>query len=167
MNLLFAAQTSVVHDGWKVTQDLAGATTSWDAFVKNRPDVSTHPWNEKAAGMPSARGRPILPRRVRVELEFERPVDRVRRTRLADALGVEDNVLRIDDGRYVPSEPESYVLIDAEWMKVESIDGTRVVVKRAQRGTTPSLHARNALVHYGQRLVSETTVATYREDWDL
>jgi hypothetical protein len=167
MNVLFAAQTSVVHDGWKLTKDLSGAATSWDAWVKGRPDVQQHEWNDKPAGMPKARARPILPRRVRIELEFERPADRTRRTRLLEAIDNNENVLRVDDEKRVPAEPDSYVLVDAEWMKVTSVDSGRVAVQRAQRGTTAVQHLKDALVHHGMRIVTETTVATYREDWDL
>lgn len=167
MNVLFAAQTSVVHDGWKVTKDLSGAATSWDAFVRGRPDAQQHEWNERPAGMPKARARPILPRRVRIELEFERPVDRVRRTRLLETIDDNENVLRVDDDKRLPTQADSYVLVDAEWMKVLSIDGGRVAVQRGQRGTTAVQHAKDAMVHHGLRIVTETTVATYREDWDL
>lgn len=76
-------------------------------------------------------------------------------------------MLRVDDGRRIPSDPGSFVLVDTEWMKVESVDGGRVVVRRGERGTTPGNHAKDALVHFGMRLVSEIPVATYREDWDL
>ncbi len=167
MNVMLAAQTSVVHGGWKLSSDLSGAATSWDAWTKERPDATLHPWNEKQSGMPAARGRPVLPRRVRIELEFERPIDRIRRTRLVEAIGNQETVLRVDDGRAMPFEPDSYVLVDAEWMKVESIDGGRVVVRRGQRGTTPINHDTGVIVHWGMRMVTETTVATYREDWGL
>jgi type II secretory pathway pseudopilin PulG len=167
MNVMFAAQTSVVHDGWKISSDLSGAATSWDAWTKGRPDPQLHPWNEPQAGMPKARSRPLLPRRVRIELEFERPIDRRRRTELVDAIDNQVTVLRVDDGRLVPLEADSYILIDAEWMKVGSVDGDKVVVQRAQRGTTARLHAKSAMVHWGLRMVTETPVATYREDWNL
>lgn len=55
MNLSFAAQTSVVHDGWRRANDLAGAAATWDAWGRNRPDPGVHPWNERHVGMPAAR----------------------------------------------------------------------------------------------------------------
>jgi hypothetical protein len=117
--------------------------------------------------MPKARSRPLLPRRVRIELEFERPIDRIRRTRLVEAIDNQVGVLRVDDGRAIPLEADSYVLVDAEWMKVGTVDGDKVVVQRAQRGTTARLHAQSAMVHWGLRMITETPVATYREDWNL
>jgi hypothetical protein len=91
----------------------------------------------------------------------------VRRTRLVEPIDNQDIVLRVDEGRALPFEPDSYVLIDAEWMKIGSLDGTKVVVQRGQRGTTAVDHKKDAMVHWGLRMVTETTVATYREDWDL
>ena len=126
-----------------------------------------HPWNEKQSGVPAARGRPVLPRRVRIELEFERPIDRIRRTRTVEAIDNQTTVLRVDDGRAMPFEQDSFVLVDAEWMKVGSIDGGKVVVQRGQRGTTAITHDKGVMVHWGLRMVTETAVATYREDWDL
>lgn len=167
MQLLFATQTSIVHDGWKLSKDLDSAATSWDAWSRDRPDAAAHPWNEKAAGMPKVRDLPLLPRRVRLELEFERPSDRVRRTRLTQVLETQDSNLRVDDVERVPHESDIYILIDAEWMRVGAIDGRSISVERAQRGTAATNHAAGALVHHGQRLVREVAIAMYREDWDL
>lgn len=131
------------------------------------PGRDVHPWNEAHPGSPKPRGRALLPRRVRIELEFERPIDRLRRTRLLETIDNQENVLLVDDGRRLPSEPDSYLLVEAEWMRVTSIDGARVAVQRAQRGTSAAIHGKDALVHWGLRLVREVPVATYREDWNL
>jgi hypothetical protein len=167
MGVLLATQTSVVHDGWKTGPDLDCAATAWDAWSRGRPDPDAHPWNEPGTGMPRARARPILPRRVRFELEFERELDRKRRTSLAETIEVGDAALLVDDGERIPREEGSFVLLDAEWMRVLSIDGRSVSVKRGERGTKIVGHARGAMVHYGLRLVREVPVATYREDWNL
>lgn len=167
MNLLLAGQTSIVHDGWKVTSGLESAATSWDAWSRDRPDPELHPWNEKAPGMPKAKDLPLLPRRVRVELEFERPQDRLRRTTLAQPVDVGDTGLVVDDPDRIPREEDAYVLVDSEWMRVNSVDGRTVGVKRGERGTKAEAHAPGAMVHYGLRLVREVPVAQYREDWNL
>lgn len=167
LSILCAAQTSVVRDEWRVGKTADCVATSWDAWDRSRPDAAVHPWNEPHPLMPKARSRALLPRRVRIELEFERPADRIRRTRLVQAIDNQEVRLRVDDGMRVPSEPDSYVLVGAEWMKVRSIDGGDVVVERAQRGTTPVPHDVGAMLHWGLRLVREVPVATYREDWDL
>ncbi len=167
MGILCAGQTTVLHDGWKLGSMLDSAATSWDAHGLNRPERDVHPWNEPHPGSPKSDGRALLPRRVRVELEFERPADRIRRTRLAQVLDNQESVILVDDGRRLPTETGAYVLIDAEWMRITSIDGGRATVQRAQRGTSAALHASGALVHWGLALVREVPVATYREDWDL
>jgi prepilin-type N-terminal cleavage/methylation domain-containing protein len=167
LGVLLATQTSVVHDGWKTGPDLDCAATSWDAWARARPDAQAHPWNVPGAGMPAVRARPVLPRRVRFELELERESDRVRRTALAAPVEVGDSALLVDDGQKVPREEGAFVLVDAEWMLVTGVDGRNVTVQRAQRGTRLAEHPLGAMVHYGQRLVREVPVATYREDWNL
>jgi hypothetical protein len=156
-----------VHDGWKIGGDLDCAATSWDAWAKHRPDKDAHPWNEPGAGMPRVKNRPLLPRRVRFELELERPSDRVRRTKLTSVVETGDASIQVDDGDRIPREEGAFVLVDSEWMLVRSIDGRNVAVDRGQRGTKTAMHAPGALVHYGQRIVREVPVATYREDWNL
>ena len=164
MQLLFAAQTSVVHDGWKIGRESSDAATAWDAWGRDRPDAHVHPWNEKHPGIVPGRERPALPRRARLELEFERPQDRLRRTRLVEIAELGDSRLVVDDGARLP-EPGAFVLIDAEWMQVTSVDGNAAVVKRGARGTTPLTHAKEALVHWGAPLSREVVVNTCREDW--
>lgn len=166
MDVRLAAQTSVVNEGWNLTRDLSGVATSWDAWGRDRPDASYHGWNEKAVGMPKPGKLPILPRRVRLEFEFERPADRIWRTRLVEAIDDQAIVLRVDDGKRVPVEPGSHVLIDAEWMKITSVEGGRVVVERGARATPPVAHAAQAMVHWGLHSATEVVVATYREDWN-
>jgi hypothetical protein len=150
IDVLCATQTSVVHDGWDKTGGLDSVTSTWDAWTRQ-----------------SGRGRPILPRRVRIELELERPADRIRRTTTVEPMETGDGALRVDDARYLPFGEDRYVLVDAEWMKVVTIDGNHVAVQRAQRGTTAVMHEAGAMVHFGERLVREVPIATYREDWDL
>jgi hypothetical protein len=167
LGILCATQTTALEDGWKIASTMEGAVPSWDAWSKLRPDEQLHAWNEPATWMPKARDLPLLPRRIQLELELERPVDRLRRTRLVQTLETEAGGFTVDDGDRLPRGSDAFVLIDAEWMSVTSIDGHFASVKRAQRGTTAATHAVGALVHFGQRLVREVPVATYREDWDL
>ncbi|MBL8861300.1 MAG: prepilin-type N-terminal cleavage/methylation domain-containing protein [Planctomycetes bacterium] len=168
MQVLCAAQTSVVNDGWRTgAGGLSAAAPSWDAHGLGRPDRDAHAWNEPHPGQPAAKGRALLPRRVRIELEFERPVDRLRRTRLREPADNQDAFLVVDDGRRLPTEPGAHVLVGAEWMRVTSIDGGRVSVQRAQRGTSAAPHPTGSMVHWGTSLVREVPIATYRDDWNL
>jgi prepilin-type N-terminal cleavage/methylation domain-containing protein len=167
MNLMFATQTSIVHDGWKLSGDPASVATSWDAWSRDRPDRDLHAWNEPAPGMAKAKAAPILPRRIRIELEFERAQDRRRRTSLAQGVDLNDSGLVVDDPDRIPREEEAYILVDSEWMRVRSVDGRTVVVQRGQRGTKAETHAIGTMVHYGVRLIRETQIAMFREDWNL
>lgn len=165
MQVLLAAQSSVVHDGWKPGHEPGDAATSWDAWDKGRPDASAVGWNQKHPACVPLRGRPALPRRVRLELEFERPSDRLRRTRTVDVVDVGDARIAVDDGARLP-EPGAFVRIEAEWMQIVSVDGNSAAVKRGARGTTPRTHAKDALVHWGLPLSREVVVTTFREDWN-
>jgi hypothetical protein len=165
MQVLCAAQTSVVNQGWRIGSEPAEAAAAWDAWGRERPDASAVAWNQKHSGWTPARGRPALPRRVRLELEFERASDRTRRTRLVEAADQADSRLVLDDGSRMP-QPGAFVLIDAEWMELTSVDGDAAAVTRGARGTTPRTHAIGALVHWGAPLAREVVVTTCREDWN-
>jgi hypothetical protein len=165
--MLFATQTSIVHDGWVVGDSLEHAATSWDAWNKDRPDPTKHFWNNPGAGMPAVSAespRPLLPRRVRVTFELEREVDRQRRTRASDAIAPQDTSLRVDNPKNLPADG-GFIKLGSEWMQVVSRAGSQVYVKRAQRGTRAVPHAKGELVHFGHRAVREVPVRLYREDW--
>ena len=165
----FATQTSVVHDGWTYGEQLRDATRSWDAWDRDRPDVQEHYFNEAGAGMPGVDpedGLPLLPRRVRVELVFERDQDLRRRTTLQGEVHPEDAVLRVRDTDRIP-EPGEMILIGEEWMSVRSKGRKTVSVGRGERGTRALAHPPDAVVHHGTTLVREVPVALYREDWKL
>lgn len=173
LELLFASQTSIVRDRWRLGTGLADVSASWDAWGRGRPNEVQHIWNEPAAWRARASDLPVLPRRVRVTLEVERPIDRLRRPRLTQALAATAQRLEVDDPERLPAPglsedaAERYLLIGAEWMRIRSTSGRGVVVERAQRGTQAAHHAQGALVHHGLRLVREVPVPLYREDWGL
>jgi hypothetical protein len=166
LGLQFATQTSLIHDDWKIGNQLADTAASWDAWARERPDLDAHYYNEAGAGMPPARGRPLLPRRVRIEIEIERQKDLKRRTRLARFAESKENRLVVLDGQRSPA-PGGYVRVDQEWMQVRSVVGDSITVQRAQRGTKAAIHDAGALVHWGQPAVREIPVPTFQEDWNL
>jgi prepilin-type N-terminal cleavage/methylation domain-containing protein len=165
-SILYATQTTTLVDGWTLGRSLDDCAASWDAWRGARPDDLISDWNLPGAGMPGAGPAPLLPRRVRVELELERAVDLRRRTRLAADLDREALELRVQNELKLP-RPGSMILVDEEWMKIRSITGTRVAVERALRETQPQNHAAGALIHHGARSVREIPMPLYREDWDL
>ena len=162
----FATQTSLVREEWKVGTELEDAAASWDAWTRGRPDASLHPWNERSAGLADARDVPVLPRRVRVELEIERPRDVKRRPVLKAAADRDDVVFRVSDASRLPADG-SFLLVDEEWVRLVSRAGSRVTVRRAARGTRAANHAQGSVVHFGAPTVREVPVALFREDWNL
>lgn len=164
--LWFASQTSIVHDGWELGDELRDCASSWDAWGRARPDPEVTVFNRPAGGMPAAKDAPLLPRRVRIALELERPRDLRFRTRLARAVGPEDGALIVRDGRRLPAAG-AMVLVGDEWMQVLAVEGERVSVQRGRRATPAAAHPAEALVHHGWRAVRELAVDMTREDWDL
>lgn len=164
-NTWFATQTSILHDGWELGKELKHCASSWDAWGRERPNLEVSAFNLAAVGMPEAKDVPILPRRIRIELELERPKDLRDRTRLSVASNPEDSSLTVRDGRRIPAD--GMILVDDEWMKVLSVNENRVAVQRGQRGTRAGVHPADVLVHHGWRIVREVPVDMTREDWDL
>lgn len=162
----FATQASIVHEGWSIGPELGDASASWDAWSRARPDSDLHPWNEPAAGLPAEGDAAALPRRVRLELEFESARDRKRRARLVGALDAQETRFDVTRGSLLPA-PGQYVLIDAEWMQVLDVSGDRLHVSRGQRATGPTPHEPGALIHSGAAVAVEVPVAAFREDWNL
>ena len=167
LGVQMAGQTSVVHDGWSLGTDAEDAVAAWDAWNRARPDRDIHPWNAPWDYAPKAKDRPLLPRRVRIELEIERPQDRLRRTRLLRPLATEETSFTVDDARHLPDTDNAHVLIDGEWMEVVTRSGPELTVRRAARGTQALTHAQGSMVHWGQPTVREVVVSGYREDWNL
>jgi hypothetical protein len=165
--LEFATQTTILNDGWKLGDRLANSASSWDAWRKARPDVALHAWNEAGAGMPKAKQRALLPRRVRLELEFERPREALRRTRLSEVLLMEGTTMLVDDPQRLPQTANAFVKLDGEWLRIGSSNGRTVSVQRGMRGTKASNHQIGARVHYGETYVREIPIRLSQEDWDL
>jgi hypothetical protein len=163
---LLATQTSVVYDGWSIGDGLEHAATSWDAWKRARPDDTRHEWNEPAQGMPRVREQPLLPRRVRLEIEYEDPAQRRRRTRLSADLAATEVSFNVDDETRLP-KVKSFILVDAEWMLLRTKNGKRVTVQRGMRGSKAAYHAAGARISHGGTVFREVEVPTYREDWKL
>ena len=163
---LFATQTSIVHQEWKLGDGLEDVSASWDAWNRERPDTTVHAWNEPGAGMPRIRDHALLPRCVSFELEFERPIDRQRRTRTTTRVELGDVAFDVDDGERLP-DVGGHLKVDGEWMLLRSVHGRRITVKRGVRGTKAMVHDPETMIHWGLPLTGQVTVAMYREDWNL
>jgi pilin/secretion family protein with methylation motif len=167
LGLQFATQTSDLRNGWRLGAELDHTGASWDGWNRKRPDATRHAFNEPGAGMPKARERVILPRRIRAEVEFERPVDVKRRTRLSRLVAPEDSALDVDDADRLPEREGAFLRVDSEWMQITSILGRSATVKRAQRGTQAVAHERGAMLHWGEIFVREIPIRVEQEDWNL
>ncbi len=167
IDVLCAAQTSVVKEGWNRGGNMTDCATSWDSWRRGRPDVELHDWNQEHNGLPIIDGKPVFPRRVRIEFEFERLRDRRFRARTTEALGVEDVSFEVDIPERIPRGKDVWICIEQEWMKVRSVNGSRIGVERGSRGSAAVSHAPGLMVHHGVRMVREVPIAVYREDWNL
>jgi hypothetical protein len=167
MGMQFATQTSIIHGGWKPGDQLADTAHSWDAWNRLRPDPEFTPWNEPGAGMPEARGKPLLPRRVRIELEFERAKDVKMRTALAAGIDQTASTLQVVDGGRIPKRDGVFLLVGTEWMELKNVQGDSVSVRRAARGTERQIHGAGEIVHHGQTVITEIPVDLYSDDWNL
>jgi hypothetical protein len=163
---LFASQTSDLSDEWTAGEDVGDCSVAWDARTAGRLDEGLTALNRPAAGTPRAKALPVLPRRVRIEVEIERSSDLRRRTALRDVVTPEGTTLVVRDGRHVP-RAGAFLLIDEEWMELRHVAGERLTVVRGARGSRSTEHAPGALVHYGQRTVREVRIDAFREDWNL
>jgi hypothetical protein len=166
LGMQFATQTTILRDGWRVGREPGDAVASWDAWDRERPNSERHVWNDTGEFLPKVSDTPLLPRRVRLELELEQASDLKRRTKLSAFVNQQEGSFEVDDPSRVP-EAGAHVLIDAEWMQVTSVSGRWVSVKRGARGTTPAAHENGAVLHYGRTMVREVPIATHREDWNL
>jgi prepilin-type N-terminal cleavage/methylation domain-containing protein len=166
LELQWASQTSVVHDGWTVGERAEDCALAWDAWRRGRPDVEHSSLNAPAAALPAADGHALLPRRVRLILELERAEDLKRRARIAEAVEAAATVLPVDEGDLLP-EPGTYLRVGEEWMELVSASGRQAAVRRGARGTRARQHAVGELVHHGWASVREVSLPAYREDWDL
>jgi len=167
----FASQTSVVNDGWTVGDQPWDCATAWDAWMRRDEEEDVQMtarslFNELGAGLPSPDEQPILPRRVQLKLEIERLDDLKRRARVAAPIETESSLFSIDVPELLPARG-SMILVDEEWMEVQSVSAGRVHVRRGARGTTPRQHDANTLIHHGWPVRREIVVRLYREDWDL
>jgi hypothetical protein len=166
LGMRFATTTSDLRSNWKLGVGPEDCPPNWDAWTRARPDADRHAWNDASLYVPKAAQTPVLPRRVRFELELESPSDFKRRTRLARFCGAQDTALEVDNSERLPALG-GYVLLGAEWMEVVSVTGSTVAVRRAQRGTKAAHHEAGALVHYGRTLVREAPIAQHRGEWGL
>lgn len=164
--ILFAGQTTVLAGGWRVGEDLRDAVLAWDARNAGRPDLEQTPLNRTHPAMPIYAGDPLLPRRLRIEFEFERPDDARRRTRLTAPFAADADELVVGEPEDLPA-PGHLVLIGEEWVEIRAVRGSTAVVGRGRRGTRATAHEVGEPVRHAETVARELLVPMHREDWSL
>lgn len=174
MRPLFATQTTTIdpglsdeNGGWRVTEGLRTAATSWDAWGRRRPDIELTDWNEPAPGMPSVGRRPALPRRVRLELETQAKGDRDRSAKLLETIDVAQSSFPVTSGARLQRAIGRHVLVGGEWMILRSVTGDTVTVRRGVRGTTARSIPEGTSVLFGATSVIEFEIPVHDDDWRL
>lgn len=166
LEFLFAAQTSVLRDGWKPGVELPQAARAWDARG-DRLDPQLTDWNLEHRGQPERQPDELLfPRRLRVALEIESEDSRRARARSERVLEEDSLLLEVDRPERLP-EVGSWILMGEEWLKLMSNGSREVRVQRGGRGSVPARHPIGTPILYGERHVREVVVPLHREDWDL
>lgn len=171
---LLATQTTVIDPGvstemggWRVTEGLRTAATSWDAWRLGRPDVELSDWNEPAPGMPGLGPRPALPRRIRLELETQSSRDRARAPRLLETIDEAQGSFQVTSGARLSRAIGKHVLVGGEWMILRSVTRDTATVRRGARGTAGRTIAEGTPIFFGPTSVVELEVPVHDDDWRL
>ena len=174
MRPLMATQTTIIdpgvnaeQGGWRVSEGLRTAATSWDAWRRGRPDVELSEWNEPAPGMPAAGPRPALPRRIRLELETQSRRDRERAPRLLETIDEAQGSFSVTSGARLSRATGQHVLVGGEWMILRSVTRDTATVRRGVRGTPGRSIAEGTPIYFGRTSVIELEVPVHDDDWRL
>lgn len=165
LEVLCAAQTTRLDQGWNRGHGLEQAPPAWDARGGARLSAEADPENALHPALPGAvSGEVFLPRRIRIELELEREDEHRRRTYNTAPIGPAATQFQVArPGRLPPAG--SLVLLGEEWMRLESLEGNLVRVSRAQRGTRAVRHGAGTPVQFGGRAVREFEIPWAKERW--
>jgi len=159
-----ADETSLLDRGWELGSEPGKTAAAWDARGEGRPDTERHVFNAMLPAPPWDGSTLRLPRRIRVELEFERPSDRLRKPALAAEVDAESTAFVLDAAARLP-DPGGLLLIGDEWVEHLSTRGNTIAVRRAQRGTRAVVHRPGVRVQWGRGFFRELAPILYREDW--
>lgn len=161
------AGDDAARSGWRTGEGLGAAARSWDAWRRARPDVELSHWNEPASGMPAAGKRPLLPRSIRVEVEVQRASDRKRAPKLLATVEETVNTFEVTNGALLLPALKRHVLISGEWVRLTSVQGDVITVRRGERGTNPRILPADSRVYFGVPLAMEVSIAVHDDDWQL
>lgn len=146
-------------------QSLRDAATSWDAWGRGRPSREITDWNDPAPGMPQPGLKPLLPRRIRLELEMQRQSDYKRAPELIDPLDETTSAFEVTSGRRMTRAVGRHVMVGGEWMQVTTVQGDTITVRRSTRSTKARSHPSGTKVLFGSLATIDLPVAMYEDDW--
>lgn len=146
-------------------QSILDAATSWDAWSRGRPSVEVTDWNDPPPGMPRQGLKPLLPRRIRLELELQRASDRKRAPELLNVVEETATAFEVTSGSRLASAVGRDVMVGGEWMKIRSVRGDTVTVQRGTRSTKARLLPSGTKVLFGAAIVIDVPIVMYEDDW--
>ena len=163
-DLWLADETSLLHGAWNLGSQSGDVARAWDAWGLGRTDLDRHAFNQTLPRPTTGDLALRLPRRMRIEFEFEPPMERERRPKLTAEIDAEARFLPLDAPTRLP-EPGSLLLLGEEWVELVSASSSGAQVSRAQRGTRAAVHRPGERLQWGQSFAREFAPAPRREDW--
>jgi prepilin-type N-terminal cleavage/methylation domain-containing protein len=165
LEVLCAAQTTRLEEGWQVGSNLESASPSWDARGGARlagTDLRENELHPALPGVPVS--EPLLPRRVRLAIELEREEEHRRRTYNLAAVEPAAEAFAVARPERLPAVGE-YFLMGEEWLLLRGVEGNEVRVQRAQRGSRATLHGQRTPLQFGEVVVREFEIPWAKERW--
>lgn len=161
--------------GWiegKTPRDTSGPSKVWDstrgitalplnAFILHRGE----PTDGLSYNDPSD---DVYPQKVRITLTVDSPMPRCTHTKTLDELSTDDGMIFVGSTKGFPAggTPDSYILIDNEWIHYKEKKDDRFVVDvRGARGTTRAEHDADAVVRVGKTFRRTVYLLGYKDDF--
>ncbi|MGQ0554236.1 MAG: prepilin-type N-terminal cleavage/methylation domain-containing protein [Planctomycetota bacterium] len=178
--LLSGAQTLATGVLWFGAEFWSQGTERWEAQSPGDAGAALSAWDSTRGLLPpedpafplglgaaslSAGHDDILPRLVRLTLVLD-DTERGQAGALANALTPQSTRVELASaGVLQRAELPDHVLIDQEWMAVQSVEGRSLVVQRGRRGSRAVPHDEGAPVRIGQSFERVVALPTAREHW--
>ncbi len=115
--------------------------------------------------MPRPGPKPLLPRRIRLELEVQRTSDARRAAELVDGIDETTTTFEVTSGRRVSAAVGRHVMVGGEWMKVTAVRRDTVTVQRGTRATAARFHGPGVKLQFGSPMILDLPVVMYEDDW--
>lgn len=110
----------------------------------------------------------VFPSKVRITMTVDSPMPRCVNTQLTRSIANDADRIPVVSIRGFPAgdTPDSYILIDQEWVRYKDKSGdTFLVAERGARGTVAEAHDEDAVVRVGRTFSRTVFLKNYRDDW--